>query len=510
MCGIFASNDPKVSFFHEKIIDKHLSFRGPDFNSGLIKFGNWKLYHSRLSIIAPSKKYSQPYHCDDGSVLLYNGEIFNFQKIAEKLKSKTISDTDLLSKIIINKNFNPNVLDGFFSIVRISKEGNLLNCIRDPFGVKPLYYFKRGNFITLSSEPSVIVKIFNPKLSQVSIKEYKIFRYPIFSGSYFNGINPVDPGSCLINKKYFDAITIIRKSRTSKRNNLFSIIKTVLNERRLSDVPVGLLLSSGVDSNIIRNMSNRFKKYFCGGFKNDTDVVFCKKLKKENKLPIEIVSIQANQFVKKFKELIKLRCEPLSVPNEVVLSLIAKKAKKNGIKVLISGEGADEFFAGYDRIFRWAKNTRVFDIKKFCSLYCYSKVDKSNLKKIKNFFAKINDLSNINKVKVFFIKFHLPILLRRLDFSLMSSGVEGREPFVSKKIFYESLKFSKSQLIDDNHGKKPLRKILNRYMNNQFVYEKKIGFPVDMNRIFKIPKKDKINESYKIWFKKNLEEIKKL
>jgi asparagine synthase (glutamine-hydrolysing) len=92
----------------------------------------------------------------------------------------------------------------------------------------------------------------------------------------------------------------------------------------------------------------------------------------------------------------------------------------------------------------------------------------------------------------------------------MSSGVEGREPFVSKKIFYESLKFSKSQLIDNNHGKKPLRKILNRYMNNQFVYEKKIGFPVDMNRIFKIPKKDKINESYKIWFKKNLEEIKKL
>ena len=87
-------------------------------------------------------------------------------------------------------------------------------------------------------------------------------------------------------------------------------------------------------------------------------------------LPLEIIDINSNQFIKKFKELIKLRCEPLSVPNEVVLSLIANKAKKDGVKVLISGEGADEFFAGYDRIYRWAKNTRQFSIKKFCELYC--------------------------------------------------------------------------------------------------------------------------------------------
>jgi len=510
MCGIFASNDPHVNFFHEKIVNKHLSFRGPDFNSGLISFGNWKLYHARLAIIAPSKKYSQPYLCDDGSMLLYNGEIFNFKKIAKKINKKVISDTDLLSKIIINKNFNPNILDGFFSIVRISKEGNLLNCIRDPFGVKPLYYLKRKNYITLSSEPSVIVKIFRSKLSKVSIKEYKIFRYPIFSGSYYNAVKSVEPGTCLINKKYFDVIAIVNKSKTLKKNNLFMSIKTVLKDRRLSDVPVGLLLSSGIDSNIIRNMSGKFKKYFCGGFENDIDVIFCKKLKEQSQLNIEILNLEVKQFIKKFKELIKLRCEPLSVPNEVVLSLIAKKARENGIKVLISGEGADEFFAGYDRIYRWAKDTKVFNIKEFCKLYCYSKIDKSNLEKVKNFFSKLNNLSNINKVKIFFIKFHLPILLRRLDFSLMSSGVEGREPFVSKKIFYESLKFSKNKLIDSNHGKKPLRKILNRYMSKHFVYEKKIGFPVDMHKIFNIPKKNKKNESYKIWFKKNIEELKRL
>ncbi len=509
MCGIFASNDPYITKDKQKIINKHLSFRGPDFNSGLVKFKNWQLYHSRLAIIAPSKKYHQPYICKDGSIILYNGEIFNFKKLAKKFKYKSISDTDLLSKIIVEKKFNPNMLDGFFSIVRISKNGNLMNCLRDPFGVKPLFYLKRKNFITISSEPSVLKKIFNLKLSKKSLREYKIFRYPILSGSYYEDIKCVNPGTCLVNKRYFDTINFIRKSKNTK-SNLHLLIKNVLKDRRLSDVPVGLLMSSGVDSNLIRKLSKKFKKYYCGGFKNDEDIKYCKQIKNQEKLPLEIIDINSNQFIKKFKELIKLRCEPLSVPNEVVLSLIANKAKKDGIKVLISGEGADEFFAGYDRIYRWAKNTQQFSIKKFCELYCYNKIDSQNLKKIKSFFKEISDLSNINKVRFFFIKYHLQVLLRRLDFSLMSSGVEGREPLVSKKIFFESLKFKTNDLIDNNYGKKPLRKILNRYMDKDFVYRKKIGFPIDMNKSFNLKKRNIKNENYTIWFEKNLQELKKI
>ena len=76
MCGIFASNDPLVNTGHKKLIHKYLAFRGPDYNSGLHHFNKWHVYHSRLAIIAPSKKYSQPFFCDDGSIILYNGEIF--------------------------------------------------------------------------------------------------------------------------------------------------------------------------------------------------------------------------------------------------------------------------------------------------------------------------------------------------------------------------------------------------------------------------------------------------
>lgn len=506
MCGIFASNDPIINYRHEKIINKYLSFRGPDNNSGLIKLNNWQVYHSRLAIIAPTKEFSQPFLCKDGSIILYNGEIFNYKEISKKINNPLIfSDTELLSEVIVKKKFNPNVLDGFFSIVRISKDGELLNCIRDPFGVKPLFYYKRKKYITISSETSVIKKIFNLKFSKKSLVEYKIFRYPIFQGSYYNTVKSVKPGTCLINKKYFDLIKFFKKKKSPKKN-LKNLVKQVLKERQLSDVPIGLLLSSGVDSNIIRNLSKNFKNYFCGGFKNDADLIFCKKFKKNNKINIDITEITPKIFIKKFKDLIKLRCEPLSVPNEVVLSIIASKAKKRGIKVLLSGEGADEFFAGYDRIYRWARYTKNFSVKKFCELYCYSKIDSNNFNKVKKFFTNISFLSNFNKIRFFFIKFHLPILLRRLDFSLMSSGVEGREPFVGKKIFFESLKYNSYELINKKYGKIPLRRILSKFMGNKFSYGKKIGFPINVAKAFNINNKS----NYKVWFQKNLEEIKKI
>ena len=89
MCGIFASNDPLVSPGHIKVLNKHLKFRGPDFQSKIIKHKNWLLYHSRLSIIGLSDKYNQPYSCSDGSVLLFNGEIFNYKELSlKKLNQK--------------------------------------------------------------------------------------------------------------------------------------------------------------------------------------------------------------------------------------------------------------------------------------------------------------------------------------------------------------------------------------------------------------------------------------
>ena len=508
MCGIFASNDPLVRMENAKIISKQLNFRGPDYNSGLLNFGKWKLYHSRLSIIAPGKEYNQPYLCKDGSMLLYNGEIFNFKKLAENINSKIISDTELLSELIIRKNFDPTTLDGFFSIVRISKNGELLNCLRDSFGVKPLYFYRRGSYISIVSEPSILKKIFKLKFSKKSLQEFKIFRSPIFNQSYFEKVKSVNPGNCLVHGQYFDLIKQIKSQNNKKKKNLNELLKKIVAKRQIADVPVGLLLSSGVDSNLIKKMSPKISSYFCGGMKSDEEIEFVKK-KYSNKNIINITEVTNQQYKKKFKQLIKLKGEPLSVPNEVVLSLIAKSAKKMGFKVLMSGEGADEFFAGYDRIFGWAANVKKFDINKFCDLYCYDKIDKKNMIKIKKFFLTVKNLNAFNKVKIFFIKFHLPILLRRLDFALMSAGVEGREPFVSRELFYESLKYSSKDLMKNSLGKIPLRNLLASYTSRDFAYRKKIGFPIDLKKIFGT-KKNPETSNYNIWYKENLKCLKQI
>lgn len=502
MCGIFASNDPLVDKKHFKIVNKYLKFRGPDYNSKFLEIKkNWKLYHSRLSIIGVDEKYNQPLKLRDGSVLLFNGEIFNFKELSKKFLKikKPISDTYVLGELLQIENFNINNLEGFFSYVRISKNGKLLNCARDSFGVKPLFYFKRKNFLTISSESSVIKKIFNLSFSNEALQEYKIFRYPIFQKSYFKKILCVDQGTCLVNGKFFDLKKEL-KTKVNKKKFLFSHLVQSIKSRYTSDVPLGILVSSGIDSGLIKSLGKK-KQLFYAGSKNDIDY---KRLKFKKGLNVKTPS--KNEFKKRMVSMIKNRLEPLSVPNEVMLSLIGSLAKKNGIKVLLSGEGADEFFAGYDRIFSWAKTQKSLNTLEFAKRYSYDVdlINKKILKNLKYIFSNLKNFTPFEKVKYFFIKYHLPILFRRLDYSLMFAGIEGREPLASKDLFYHSLKYKPDELINNNVGKLPLRRIASNYFGKKYAYSKKIGFPVDLSRYMDCSKK---KNQYKFWFNENIKII---
>lgn len=508
MCGFFASNDPFISKTHKHILDKHLKFRGPDFQSDLITFKNWKIYHARLAIIGLTNKYNQPFlNKNDGSILLFNGEILNFKELAlKKLKKKEHSDTKTLSHLLELKNFKFEWLDGFFSFIRISKDGKLVNCARDFFGVKPLFYYKKNKYISICSEPGVLQKIYNLKLSKNSIKEYKLFRYPIFSQSYYQGVKSLEPGTCLITKKrFFNLFKFQIKNLKKKNINIKETLKKSIKSRHVSDVKTGILLSGGIDSNLVRVYSNHIKEYYTGGFKNDYDYSFLKNSKIKN---IHFTKMTSNKIKKRLIKLIKMRNEPVSVPNEIALSLIAEDAKKRGVKVLLSGEGADEFFCGYDRIFQEFKNKKRFNLKKFIAMYCYSDLEKEKTiySKLKKIFKDIK-LSPFEKVRFFFIKYHLPVLLRRLDFSLMSSGVEGREPFLSLELLKAAFSLNPKKLLNKNFGKIPLRKILSKKMGERFAFSKKVGFPLNMKKIFK--SKEYINDNnYDIWFKVNLKILK--
>jgi len=501
MCGIFLSSHSVVNDKSLATIEQCLSFRGPDYSSALITHLGWKAYHSRLSIIDINSSVHQPLIDNNGGMLVFNGEILNYKELGVKYFNEVYtSDTKLLSDLLSLGIIDLNELDGFFAFVYIGNNGKLQNAVRDKFGVKPLFYYKDKYGISFSSEPNLLKKLFNLSVNKTAIEEYYAVRSPIFSGSFFNSVDSVHPGHCLSMGCYFDCKTLFNQSNyEASINDTFVSLKKGISSRLVSDVPIGLLLSKGIDSNLIKELGS-FTKYYSIGFSGDDDLEY---LKKEDIKNLTISECTPKEYINSFNYLLNLRGEPMSVPNEVLLYRIAKIASADGIKVLLSGEGADEFFGGYDRIFKWAAQAENFDIEKFLILYCYDPPLKgSRLFKIFQQLFNDNNLKSVfETVRWFFIRYHMPILFRRLDFSLMAAGVEGREPIANYHVFKEAVKFSSSQLMCGDLGKIPLRKIIKEYKGEEFAFEKKVGFPVDLTKIFHNP--DKLS-SYDLWFKENL------
>jgi asparagine synthase (glutamine-hydrolysing) len=504
MCGIFLTNDPLVTEDKFSVVEKTLRFRGPDCSSGVKEIGNWKAYHSRLSIIDPNSGTNQPVINNDGSILVFNGEILNYKELGEKYFSKEYSsDTFLLNDLIINKCLQLNELDGFFAFSFVDINGELSHCARDKFGVKPLFYHKNNGYITISSEPSTLKNIFNLPVNEDAIYEYKVFRAPLISESFYEGVKQVAPGTCLVSGEYFSVHDELSGEYKEVSNvELENKLKDGINSRKVSDVPIGLLLSKGVDSNLIHQFSN-INKLYSIGFPGDADFEYLKTQKLEN---LDLYECTEEEYKEEFFKLLHLREEPLSVPNEVLISIIAKRAAKDGVKVLLSGEGADEFFGGYDRIFQWAHHTKEFEFEHFIKLYSYNELDSnSNLyEKIKLLFQK--EFANpFEAVRWFFIRYHMPILFRRLDFSTMAAGVEGREPIANVHLFDLAKSLSSTQLMGDKLGKYPLRELISVYKGRDFGFADKVGFPVNIKAIFS----DETEKSnYDIWFEKNLEILK--
>lgn len=505
MCGFFITNDIAINEDHYNTINIGLKFRGPDFQSKLLSINGWKVYHSRLSIIGLDNNNNQPIIGEDGDILVFNGEILNYIELSKKyFDGSHQSDTRLLYQLIRDNKINLSELDGFFAFVYVDKYGDLKYCARDSFGVKPLFIYKNKDFISISSEPNVLANLYNLSVNTDAIQEYKYFRYPIISGSYFKSLINLTPGACLINGSFFNCHNYLAGEYEKRLSieELENAIISSIHSRQISDAPAGLLLSGGIDSNLIRKFSS-FHSYFTAGFPDDFDLDYANNIQNE-----EVIKDISNpeKFITIFNEMVKLRGEPLSVPNEVLLGSIGKIASKNGVKVLLSGEGADEFWGGYDRLYTWACKNNKFNIDEFLTLYAYGSEPPPSIikEKVLELIESENHYSLFELVRWFFVKFHMPILFRRLDFSLMFAGIEGREPLATPKLFKIAAKFGPEQLLNNQLGKLPLRKISEKYFGANFSYTKKVGFPVPLSSIFRIDDNEK---QYDIWFDKNLEAL---
>lgn len=369
MCGILGSIN--ISFGNETLdLIKH---RGPDYGEivSVDCVGSTiTLGHRRLSIVDLSPTGNQPMKNPvDQSIIIFNGEIYNHESLKKKLPEysfKGHSDTEtilyFLSKFGIDsvEKFN-----GIFAIAYLDVVNNKLFLARDPYGVKPLYYYKSQDTFLFSSEIKPIKSLIDSKTNADQLAQLLRLRYSASPDTIYSNIYKLRPGHILeydlkihkINIKSFQKIVNINPN--SQLNNSIQIYGELLEkavERQLmSDVEVGVLLSGGIDSAVITHFmaaKSQYKiKSFTVGFEEESE---------ENELidaretadilgteHIEVV-IGQDSFQEVFEKTINIVEEPLGTTSSIPMYFLNQEVSKH-LKVVLTGQGADEPLGGYQR-----------------------------------------------------------------------------------------------------------------------------------------------------------------
>ena len=333
------------------------------------------LGHRRLSIIDLSEAGRQPMHYGDFTVV-FNGEIYNYQEIADALKSlgcafKTGSDTEvLLQAFTVWGKDAVSKFRGMFAFALWDEKNRKLLLCRDRLGVKPIYwYFKDGLFI-FASEIKAIQQHpkFDRTISAVGVSLYLQQGYIQAPFSIYENLHKLDPGSFLeIDEnvqikisKYWDAADVYKNTETAKGNEieltdrLENLLKDSFRLRMVADVPVGMFLSGGIDSStvaaILQSESQRKIKSFTIGFENKeyNEAQHAKAIAAH--LGTEHHELYCSE--KDFEEILELLPDIYDEPfgdSSGIPTYIVSRMAKNEVKVSLSADGGDELFGGYTK-----------------------------------------------------------------------------------------------------------------------------------------------------------------
>jgi asparagine synthase (glutamine-hydrolysing) len=261
------------------------------------------------------------------------------------------------------------------------------------------------------------------------------------------------------------------------------LIKSSVEYRLMADVPVGSYLSGGVDSTIVAGLSRQPHTWTIG-FPDNNEFEWGRIAAEKFGCDHHEVEIENEEFIGIAKMMIASRGEPLSVPNEVLIYKMTKAVKEFNT-VILSGEGADELFFGYDRIFRWAVEGE-WDLHELDRRYTYgSHADDEILEDILS--PVMGRRTCLDRVASFFQVQHLHGLLRRLDNSTMMCAVEARVPFVDHRLVELMYGVSPGFRMAGGVVKAPLKRIYSDLIPREIIERPKVGFPVPVDRIFPGP-----------------------
>jgi asparagine synthase (glutamine-hydrolysing) len=520
MCGING-----ISFSDVKTIEQMntlLSHRGPDaeqvFVDDFVSLG-----HTRLAILDLNIRSNQPMELDD-LVIVFNGEIYNFQDVREELKSagtkfRTKSDTEVIVKgyklwgvSILEK------LEGMFSFCIYDKKNRCLFLARDRFGIKPLYYLKRKEDFVFSSEIKPI-----EKFAELRVDRYNLFRALAIGHSYnetlFEGLESCPPGNFLLfdlnNKtllvKPFFRITDSLRKADFEGGVGSSVVEqelvSAIRRQSIADVEFGVVCSGGLDSSLITAIvakSNiEVPVFFCdvqhAGFSEDYYVRHL--LDHIGVSSLIKVSLGKENFTRHLVDCVFHMEYPLAHPNSIGISLIAERAKEVGVKVLLTGEGADELFGGYiDRhrhAFLLARQISQIEKSKIFKLLLHSGLGFTIAPTFVKFLTssspracdaiqifRENDIKVNDQMVVDLFTYLEPILVRQDRMSMMY-GVEARVPFLDERVVDLAGRIPLSDKINFFNSKIILRRIAKGYLPKSIITRKKMGFSIPINEWIK-------------------------
>jgi len=542
MCGFVGFTNMRNN--SNKIIEammEKIKHRGPD-SGGKHVDGDIALGFRRLSIIDITSSGDQPIYNEDGTkILLFNGEIYNYKYIREELihaghEFKTNTDSEVLlhgyeeyGEKLLNK------LRGMFAFVIWDTVKKELFGARDFFGIKPMYYAEMNGTFMFGSEIKAFLAHpdFNKELNTAALENYLTFQYSPTNETFFKGVYKLLPahyfkyaGGRLEIKRYWDVNFV--PDETPDLDTWVSKISDVFEDsvaaHKISDVEVGSFLSSGVDSSYVASVAN-VDKTFTVGFGEDekyNEIGWAKEFSKYiNKENISKV-ITPEEYWGNIAKIQYHMDEPLADPSCIALYFVCNKASEY-VKVVLSGEGADEIFGGYN-IYKEPMSMPAYNAiprpirrgigavasklppkrgvnflvrrgkdleERFIgNAYMFSEKERKALLKIKTdappameitkpFYDKVKDADAVTKMQ--YLDLHLWMtgdILLKADKMSMANSLELRVPFLDKEVMALAERIPTKYRVTDENTKFAMRKAALKAAPPQTANKKKLGFPV--------------------------------
>ncbi|HEX3017275.1 MAG TPA: asparagine synthase (glutamine-hydrolyzing) [Caproicibacter sp.] len=542
MCGL-------VGFFGEvidrdeviKTMTDRITHRGPD-SCGIYTDDSISMGFRRLSIIDLNQGDQPIYNEDKSLVLMFNGEIYNYQQLREILVAKghkfyTKTDSEVLvhgfeewGEELLNK------LRGMFAFAVWNKKDKSLFLARDFFGIKPLHYTTvNGHFVYASEIKSILdFPGFEKKLNKNALNNYISYEYPVPPETFFEGVYCLPPAHYLWyrdgkveTKRYWDPKFEPDDSMTEEQavSEIEKVFEDSVAAHRISDVEVGCFLSSGVDSSYVASYFTG-QKTFTVGFGTDekyNEIGYAKDLSQKIGVEHHCHVISPEEYWGNIRKVQYHMDQPLADASCIALYFVSKIASKY-VKVVLSGEGADELFGGYNiyhepddlasyqRLPKGLRKALASFVQKLpfsfrgksflirgsktieerfignCSMFTMREKRRILKEDIpatvpqlltKPVYDRAKDLDDVTKMQYLDVNVWLAgDILLKADRMSMANSLELRVPFLDRKVFDVASRVPRPLKVNSQNTKYALRKAAMRHLPEATAQKKKLGFPV--------------------------------